>query len=134
MATGWNAEVDGVYADFKEEGFPLIIRKRGEKGTWDPDQGDWVGGTPNTDYPTFGLKKYKSNMFLGQRHKNLGSPPDTISEKIQLDTLFFPAKGLPTVDIGWTVVISNIEYRIAHVFPIDPGNVVLMYEVWISAG
>jgi len=136
MATNWLAEAQGVYADFKEEGFPITLRKKGSKGIWDPDSDQWVGGTPDEDFQTYGLKKYKSSAFMGQRHRNLTTPANTIADNIQLDVLFFPALGLPEgIDIAnWRVVIDQLEYNMTHLFPIDPGNVKLMYEAWISAG
>lgn len=127
--TDWAAESMGIYEDLKVEGFELTVRVPGSEGEWDPNFLDWLGGEPAVDYTTYGLKKSYSIKDID----------GTIIQ--QGDTrLIFSAYGLdssgdivdlPDLSTSNKILIDDEEQNIVDLSPVEPGNVVIMYEAQI---
>ena len=127
--TDWTAEALSIYEDFKTDGFAITIRVPGSEGEWNPDFLDWLGCEPAIDYTTYGLKKSYSIKDID----------GTVIQ--QGDTrLIFSAYGLdssgdlvdlPDLSTSNKILIDSEEQNIIDLSPVEPGNVVIMYEAQI---
>lgn len=127
--TDWAAESMGIYEDLKAEGFELTVRVPGSEGEWNPESMAWGDGDSDTDYTTYGLKKSYSIKDID----------GTVIQ--QGDTrLIFSAYGLdssgdlvdlPDLSTSNKILIDSEEQNIIDLSPVEPGNVVIMYEAQI---
>lgn len=122
MALNWQNLQQTVYNVLKNQGFAVTVRVDGSEGTWDPVGMEYIDATDDVDHSTFGIKSaYKISEIDG-----------TVIQ--QNDTrLLFPAYGLPTVTTTNKILISGVVQNVINISPVDPGNIILMYEAQVRS-
>lgn len=124
MTTDWAAEQSEAYDDIKEEGFPISVLRPGDPGTWNDETGTYDGKTEDVVYPSHAIKS----------KRNIVDARGTI---VQTDAavLVIPALGLPidlNLDANDKLQINAKDQNVTRVNVVDPGNVPIIYEVFID--
>lgn len=124
MTIDWTTKQLSAYNKIKTKGFSVSVVRPGNEGVWDDDAGVYVGGTPDATYLTYSIKSYRNIV-------------DAQGTVIQTDAavLLIPAYGLPEdlkLDAKDEIQIDGVNQNVIKVTPVDPGNIPIMYEVFIG--
>lgn len=125
--TDWISEATGIYNDFKIDGFEITVRIEGSEGVWNPVTMKYDGAVADVDYTTYGIKA----------DYNIRDIDGTVIQQNDV-LLIFSSYGtdvtgsfvtLPILNSDNVILIDSDVQEVVSLKKIDPGNVVLMYEV-----
>ena len=110
-----------IYNDFKEDGFPVVVRTPGDPGVWNDVTSVYDGAIDPVDDNTFGLKK----------KRDIKDADGTLIQA-GMTILVIPAYDLPVIDNNHQILIDDVVQEVANTVVVDPQNIPLVYEVQLA--
>lgn len=107
-----------VIPQIRESGTVITLHSA-NSGTFDPETG-FTGGSADTDYTGYGL----------ETESTLDSIPATVAEKVEKTIM---AIEIPEPkQLQDTLLLRGIVYKILFVEPVQPGNVLFYYLLYLG--
>lgn len=108
----------------KKYGMPMYIRDNTVNETYNPATGVVTQGAPAAiDYPCTGL------VYPLTKGKKSGGNEDNTTQRVVLS-----AEGLALApEVKHQLIVNSKVYEIGSVTPLEPGGVVVLYELSVSA-